>query len=53
MNAGRVPAIIRDLSVRPVAALAVISALLVAGCTGPGAGKAGGAPAAAQPALPR
>ena len=47
MNAGRVPAIIRDLSVRPVAALAVISALLVAGCTGPGAGKAGGAPAAA------
>ena len=29
------------------AALAVISALLVAGCTGPGAGKAGGAPAAA------
>jgi TRAP-type C4-dicarboxylate transport system substrate-binding protein len=42
----RVPAIIRDLAVRPVAALAVVSALLVAGCDGPGTGKAGGAPAA-------
>ena len=47
VSALRVPAIIRGQAVPPVAALAVISALLVAGCTGPGAGKAGGAPAAA------
>ena len=47
MNAGRVPEIIHDLAGRPAAALAVISAMLVVGCSGPGTGKAGGAPAAA------
>ena len=41
------PAIVRNPAVRSCAALAVISTLLVAGCTGPGTGKAGGAPAAA------
>lgn len=42
----RVPAIIRNLAVRPVAALAAVGALLAAGCSGPGTGKAGGVPAA-------
>lgn len=46
MSSMGVPAIIRNPVARPVAALAVISALL-AGCTGPGTGKGGGAPAAA------
>jgi TRAP-type C4-dicarboxylate transport system substrate-binding protein len=38
---------IRHPVVRPWAALAVIAALMVAGCGGPGTGKAGGAPATA------
>jgi len=47
MSSAQAPAIIRNLAVRPWAALAVIAVLIVAGCSAQGAGKAGGAPAAA------
>jgi TRAP-type C4-dicarboxylate transport system substrate-binding protein len=47
MSSVRGPAIVRHLIMRPWAALVVMAALMVAGCSGPGAGKAGGAPAAA------
>ena len=41
------PADIRSRGARPRAALAILAALLVAGCGGAGTGKAGGAPATA------
>ena len=47
MNCAHAPASIRNPAVRCWAALAVTAALMVAGCTSQGAGKAGGAPAAA------
>ena len=47
MNCAHAPAGIRHPVVRCWAALAVTAALMVAGCSGQGAGKAGGAPAAA------
>jgi TRAP-type C4-dicarboxylate transport system substrate-binding protein len=47
MNCAHAPAGIRNPAVRCWAALAVTAALMVAGCTSQGAGKAGGAPAAA------
>ena len=47
MNSAHAPAGIRNPAVRCWAALAVTAALMVAGCTSQGAGKAGGAPAAA------
>jgi TRAP-type C4-dicarboxylate transport system substrate-binding protein len=47
MSRMQVPATTRNPAVWPYAVLAVTAALMVAGCTGPGAGKAGGAPAAA------
>jgi TRAP-type C4-dicarboxylate transport system substrate-binding protein len=47
MNSAHAPAVIRNPAVRCWAALAVTAALMVAGCSGQGAGKAGGAPAAA------
>ena len=47
MTSAQAPAGIRNPAVRSWAALAVIAALMVAGCSGPGTGKAGGAPAAA------
>ena len=47
MNSAHAPAVIRNPAVRCWAALAVTAVLTVAGCSGQGAGKAGGAPAAA------
>ena len=47
MNSARAPAVLRNPAVRCWAALAVTAALMLAGCSGQGAGKAGGAPAAA------
>ena len=47
MGSKQGPAIVRHLVRRPWAALVVMAALMVAGCSGPGAGKAGGPPAAA------
>jgi TRAP-type C4-dicarboxylate transport system substrate-binding protein len=44
MSSAQAPAIVRHLATRPWAALALIAALMVAGCSGPGTGKAGGAP---------
>jgi TRAP-type C4-dicarboxylate transport system substrate-binding protein len=47
MSRVQAPAIVRHLVMRPWAGLVVMAVLVVAGCSGPGAGKAGGAPAAA------
>ncbi len=47
MSSAQALAGIRHPAVRSWAALAVIAALMVAGCSGPGTGKSGGAPATA------
>jgi TRAP-type C4-dicarboxylate transport system substrate-binding protein len=49
MSSAQAPAIVRHLATRPWAALALITALMVAGCSSPGTGKAGGAPPEASP----
>ena len=47
MRSAQAPTGIRKPAMRPWTALAAITALMVAGCSGPGTGKSGGAPAAA------
>ena len=47
MSSAQAPAIVRHLATRPWAALALITALMMAGCSSPGTSKAGGAPPAA------
>jgi TRAP-type C4-dicarboxylate transport system substrate-binding protein len=47
MSRAHAPTGIRNSVMRPWAALAAITALMAAGCSGPGTGKSGGAPAAA------
>ena len=47
MSSAHAPAIVRHLARRPWAALALIAAVMMAGCSSPGTGKAGGAPPAA------